>query len=111
MGATGLHTYLPSRVPPVLRQMEPDQTRGQASNEDMLRKQDKAIAQALDAIAKAKYGGAVGKSHVAAFNRREKVKRFDSADWMMSKQTDGGQPGKNSMLMRAQQGKLNTPQA
>ena len=44
-----------------------------ASNEDMLRKQDKAIAQDLDAIAKAKYGGAVGKSHVAAFNRRVRI--------------------------------------
>merc|ERR1719265_136906 len=52
----------------------------------------------------------MGKSHVAAFNRREKMKRFDSADWMMSKQTAGGETGKNSLLMRAQQGKLATPQ-
>ena len=40
------------------------------ANEEALRKQDDAIAQDLDAIAKAKYGGAMGKSHVAAFNRR-----------------------------------------
>merc|ERR1711935_422227 len=59
-------------------------------------------------IAAAKYGGAMAKHPVAAFNRREKMKRFDSADWMMGKQNGGGGEGqgKNSLLMRANQGKL-----
>merc|ERR1712166_1664352 len=56
-----------------------------------------------DKLAQNKFKG-VDKNPVAAFNRRDKMKRFDSADWMMEK---SGKPGaRPNLLQRATQGKL-----
>eukprot|EP00657_Telonema_sp_P-1_P010618 TRINITY_DN511_c0_g2_i1.p1 TRINITY_DN511_c0_g2~~TRINITY_DN511_c0_g2_i1.p1 ORF type:complete len:137 (+),score=39.42 TRINITY_DN511_c0_g2_i1:152-562(+) len=64
-----------------------------------------AILAEQEKLAAAKYGTSLGKNPVSAFNRREKMKRFDSADWMMEK--SGTQSAhKTNLLQRANQGQL-----
>ena len=55
-----------------------------------------------EAIATAKYGAMAPKNAAAAMRRQNGMKRFDSADWMMEKGSEGG--GKPSLLSRTLQG-------
>merc|ERR550537_197662 len=50
-----------------------------------------------EAMAKAKYGSLAPKNHAAIARRNHGMKRFDSADWMMSK---GGDAAPKSLLSR-----------
>ena len=52
---------------------------------------EQATAQ-QEAIAKAKYGSLAPKNHAAIARRNHGIKRFDSADWMMSKSEGGDKP-------------------
>jgi len=47
-----------------------------------------------ESIAKSKYGALAPKNHAAIARRNHGMKRFDSADWMMSQ---GGQAGDGSV--------------
>ena len=54
-----------------------------------------------EAMAKAKYGSLAPKNHAAIARRNHGMKRFDSADWMMSK---GGDAAPKSLLSRTLEG-------
>ena len=55
-----------------------------------------AMAQ-QESIAKSKYGALAPKNHAAIARRNHGMKRFDSADWMMSKGEDGSVAPKSLM--------------
>ena len=63
-----------------------------------------AVMAEQEALATAKYGNLAPKNAAAMARRRQGMKRFDSADWMMSKGGDGGeatlQPAPTSLLAR-----------
>jgi len=62
-----------------------------------------------EAMARTKYGEQAPKGVAAAMKRREKMKRFDSADWMMSKSDGEGQQG--NLLDRTLAAEGKTPAA
>ena len=68
-------------------------------------------------MARSKYGNLAPKNAAAVARRREGMKRFDSADWMMNKSTgkeDEGEPAmqpvKKSLLARTLEAEVSKPQ-